>query len=251
MFHRRINRTTMPNLPKINLLYYKNILDRCVKRFFEDNSSGFLKTDDGKYILSSVWRKQKLKKAFLGYIVDELKKYLEPGNEDIFLIIGSCLPRRNMFLYTLDMSWKGGFPQKYRRLLDEEPTVTYFLKEDDIVVDLVLFNDVFYNIFADFMKYPNKQSKKFFGGRKVLFVESCEMDCYAMFKTLKEYYGKLVVNLHKKYNLGEDQCIWSLNEKIDEYSYNKLEFLKKTMVNYKKAFIEFVVDMIRSFDYGS
>lgn len=252
----------MPNLQKINLLYYKNVLDRCVKRFFEDNSSSFLKTEDGKYVLSSVWRKQKLKKVFLGYIVDELKKYLEPGAEDIFLIIGSCLPRRNVFLYTLNMGWKDVFPlgtrlqldyfpEKYKRLLDEEPTVTYFLKEDDIVVDLVLFNGVFDEIFEDFMEKPNKQSKKFFAGRKVLFVASYEMDCYAAFKTLKDYYGRLVVNLHKKYNLGEDKCIWSLNEKIDEYSHNKLVVFKESMVDSRKAFIEFVENMIGRFDDGS
>ena len=87
--------------PKIRLLYFKNILDRCFFRFFEDFNDCFTKTDDGRYILSARNAPEKIRKYFLTEIKTEILKYAKPFdlfNPEYFFVISGCDPAENMLL---------------------------------------------------------------------------------------------------------------------------------------------------------
>ena len=211
-----------PILPRYNVLYFKNIIDRCFSRFFVEYSDSFAKTTSecgDRYVFSSGMSQSALTAVFSSYFDEELSRFVSKYSEvkpEYFLIIGSCIPIDNFALDFVNGS------SKLRKLVETAPDIRYFLKEEDISVDERLFNDVFETIFASHMG-KRKQ-------RNVFFVRSCRLDCYFTYKLLKQRYGSMVVNLHKKNSLGSDRCIYSVNERIDEFCGKKLELLKSNEI---------------------
>lgn len=212
----------VPILPRYNVLYFKNIIDRCFARFFEDYSESFVKSAseyDDRYVFSSSMSQSALTDVFSAYFNEELSKFVSEYSEvkpEFFFIVGSCVPIDNFALDFVNAT------SKLRKLVEEVPDIRYFLAEQDISVDVRLFNDVFETIFISYMK--NRWA------RNVFFIRSCRLDCYFTYKLLKQRYGSMVVNLYKKNSLGLDRCICSVNEKIDDFCGRKLELLKSVEI---------------------
>ena len=104
-------------MPKICLLYYKNILDLAFKRFFEVHNEYFTKVDN-KYVLSNEFNFFHIKKLFIKYIADEIKELVIPysnENPNYYFIIGSCSPKNNLLMKYRD---KGYFPLKLYNLMN-------------------------------------------------------------------------------------------------------------------------------------
>lgn len=199
--------------PRINLVYFKSILDRCLLRFFSERNSEFSKTDDG-YVFSGQAGEQELVGIFTKYVKEELGKYVTDSEMDFFFVIGSCCPGENVLLNHLEPG------NKLKRLIDSNPDIRYFLVEDDIRLDMRLFNSVFERIFVKFMSEKRKTWKN------VFFVRHRNLDCYFLYKLFKRHFGSMVVNLHKKEEMGADRCIYSVNEELDSRCRNKLEILR-------------------------
>ena len=211
--------TKKHNFPRINVLYFKNLIDRCFVRFFHEYSDSFVKQEDETYLFASPLTHSSLKQIFDWYFRDELTKYVveySESNPEFLFIIGSCIPSENFVLNFVNPN------EKLLKIINVTPDLRYFLKEDDISVDMRLFNDVFEEMFSGFMR------KKPY--RNVFFLRHNSLDCYFLFKTIKQIYGSLVVNLHKKNNLGDDRCIYSINEEIDKICNRKLEILKSNEI---------------------
>lgn len=212
--------TQMESKPRINLLYYKNLLDKCFLRFFEEFNADFNKTDGG-YVFSNKISQVTIKKTFVKYLKDELKNFIPEFKEaapEYLFIIGSCIPGDNILLNSFGEDEY--FPQKFRKILETVPDVKYYLKESDIHIDIRMFNAVFEDIFLDFL------NRKVSVARNVFFIRHNRLDCYMMYKTIKQRFGSLTVNLHKKFFTSDDRCIHSVNENIDMYSHRKLEILR-------------------------
>lgn len=206
------------NKPKINLIYYKNILDGCVVRFMDEHNSDFTKGEDGRYVFSGGISESELKRIFLSYVKDEISKYVKEYKEsspEFLFVIGSCYPGDNKLLSF------GGKAPKLRKLIEIIPDITYFLKEQDIELDMRMVNSVFYSIFSKFMKEKRKTWKN------VFFIKHRKIDCYMIYRFFKRKFGKMVVNLHKKMNLGEDRAIFTINEKIDKICPFKDDYIER------------------------
>ena len=133
---------------------------------------------------------------------------------DFFFVIGSCCPGENVLLNHLEPG------NKLKRLIDTNPDIRYFLVEDDIRLDMRLFNSVFERIFVKFMSEKRKTWKN------VFFIRHRNLDCYFLYKLFKRHFGSMVVNLHKKTQMGADRCIYSVNEELDARCHNKLDVLR-------------------------
>ena len=76
------------------------------------------------------------------YIVDELKKHVKPVDvlkSDMYFIIGSCFPASNFLLkYKLSNVY---FPAKLEKFIEDNSSIKYVLKEKDIKVDILAFNN--------------------------------------------------------------------------------------------------------------
>lgn len=207
-------------IPKLKLLYYKNILDVCFQRFFSDFNDDF-KNVDGIYVYKNNLSQTKLKSIFKTYIVEELKKYVTPNSitsGDYYFIIGSCLPKNNILL-----SYKDGyFPAKLDKLINCNYNIKYFLKEKGIKIDLVAFNTLVDEIFIEFFKTPQK-IQKYFGQdyTNIFFIQHSRFDCITLYRAVKYIYGKPnTVNLYKEFLVGAKIVIYSINEYIDKYVHN-------------------------------
>ena len=138
--------------PKIKLLYFKNVLDQCFFKFFEDFNDCFTRKDSGEYVLSAQTAPEKIKKYFIAEIKTEILKYARPFdlfNSEYLFIIGGCDPAENMLLEFKD----GYFPRKLTRIIDSGKCAKYVLKEKDIKIDIEFFNslvdDLFINLFSN------------------------------------------------------------------------------------------------------
>lgn len=214
-------------MARINLLYYKNILDVVLARFVRDNNNLFVKEGDS-YILGSDTAYSSMKKTLTLYIVDELKNYISPfslENRDYYFIIGSCNPCDNILLKFKDDRY---FPEKLTRLINSDYPVKYVLKEKDIKLNLVRMNQIFVEIFNDFFSSRRKVSKMFgkdYGN--LFFIQHRILDCYSMFKIIKKVYGRTnCLNMHKEYMKDMFEPIISVNDLICKYINNKKELLR-------------------------
>ena len=167
--------------PKVNVLYYMDVIDKCMARFFVEHDSEFYKNDDGEYVYSNRFTTSSLSKIFLGYVKDEIKKYIVDfsySSPEFFFIVGSCFPGENVLLQV------GGKAPKLRKLVEIIPDVTYFLKESDISVDMRTFNSVFDHIFTKMM---NKNGKTW---SNVFFVKHRKIDSYILYLYFKKFFAK-------------------------------------------------------------
>ena len=225
-----------PILPRYNVLYFKNIIDRCFSRFFAEYSDSFAKTTsecDDRYVFSSKMSQSSLTGVFSSYFDEELSRFTSKYSEtkpEFFFIVGSCIPMDNFALDFINGS------SRLRKLVENVPDIRYLLKEEDISVDVRLFNDVFETIFSSHMRKRWQ--------RNVFFVRSCRLDCYFTYKLLKQRYGSMVVNLHKKNSLGSDRCIYSVNERIDDCCGRKLELLRSDEITPLKEELYSYIDRL-------
>lgn len=222
--------------PKINLLYYKNILDKCFIRFFSDFNDKFTKSGDD-YIYTNNTSKTKLKRIFIQYVVSEIKQYIKPNsitNQNFYFIIGGCLPKNNILLEVSDSY----FPEKLKKIIYSDYQLKYILKEKDIKLDLILFNDIVDNIFL--MLFKNRTSViKYFGNdySNLFFIRHDRLSCYSMFKTLKFIFGGgSCVNIYKDQFVGIKTPIIAINDLIDKYSNNKQKL--NTLLEFKNILCE-------------
>ena len=216
-------------IPKINVLYYKHILDKSFQRFFNDYNDSFVKSN-GEYVFSKLIAKNKLIKIFRKYIVDEIKGHItEYSISDLnyYIIIGSCFPKDNILLKYKQDNY---IPEKIFNIIEKYPNIRYFLKETDIHVDLMLFNDVFENVF-EYLRERKNILKEFGKNTTNLYMMwNDRLDCKMMYETIRHIFGKVnVVNLHKK-NKITDSVINSLNENIDKYVHGKHSLIDSDMM---------------------
>lgn len=209
---------------KLNLLYYKNILDRVFAQFCKDYNDFFTKVGED-YVLSRGLTKTQLAKVLQDYIVNELKKHVKPADilkSDMYFIIGSCFPASNFLLkYKLSNVY---FPAKLEKFIEDNSSIKYILKEKDIKVDILAFNNVVCQVFNRLFA-SRKHALKLLGPEytNVFFVSNNQLDCYAMFKTIKSLYGKTnCINIYKQNFLEDEmQPLIAVNELIDKYIGNK------------------------------
>jgi hypothetical protein len=62
---------------KINMLYYKHLIDKCLIRFFTDYNSKFVKNSDGVYVYSDMLNETTLFGIFNNYLKDEMSKIVQ------------------------------------------------------------------------------------------------------------------------------------------------------------------------------
>lgn len=221
--------------PKLNLLYYKNIVDCAIKGFVSANNDMFVKDGDNYVFAKSITR-QMLMKRMKVFVLNELGKYIEPYsilNPNHYFIIGSCFPKDNILLSRASESKY--FPEKLKKLIQRPDNLKYILKEKDIKIDIEMFNcvleDIFNNLFRNSKKLDN-----------IHFIRHNRLDCYAMYRIIKDGYGASnVVNLHKKHMSNIKSAIYSVNEMIDLYVHGKKEVIRSSELEFIRAeIIQFV-----------
>lgn len=214
-------------MPKICLLYYKNILDLVFKRFFEEHNDFFTKID-GRYVLSNDFNYFHIKKLFVQYISEEIKYLITPysnDNPNYYFIIGSCSPKNNLLMKYRD---KGYFPLKLYNMIKMKYDIKYFIKEKDISINIIKFNEVLIEIFNDLFK-SRKNIDKYIGKeyQNLFFIQHRNLDCYCMYRIVKYLYGKSnCINLHKEKLSEVGQVIVALNDLICKYVHSKRELIK-------------------------
>ncbi len=218
----------MANIPKINLIYYKNILDNVMVRFFEDYNDSFSR-NEGNYVFSGKMGRSKLKKVLSKYFVEELSPFVEDYDvmkPNFYFVIGSCFPCDNMLLS--HVSENSRFPERLRLFVSQHPNIKYSLKEKDIQIDIEMFNCVFEDIFNSFFN-NRKEVLRAFGSRKtnLRFLKYQNLDCYSTYRIAKDVFGKInIVNLHKQNAEKFRETIRSLNEVIGSYVLKKKEICR-------------------------
>ena len=230
--------------PKIKLLYFKNVLDQCFFKFFEDFNDCFTRKDSGEYVLSAQTAPEKIKKYFIAEIKTEILKYARPFdlfNSEYLFIIGGCDPAENMLLEFKD----GYFPRKLTRIIDSGKCPKYVLKEKDIKIDIEFFNSLVDDLFINLFSNEDSFSKLLGRGYSNVFaVKHRQLDCYSMFKVIKYIYGRnSCVNVWKDEFKDKRQCITAVNDLIDKYVNNK------TAMNKSRKFKN-IVEEVRQYCDG-
>lgn len=207
-------------LPKINYIYYKNLLDLVFVRFFDDFNSSFSRDINDVYVFSSNVSRTALKDYFLKTIKKEIFKISEPWtitDPSWTIVIGSCYPSKNI---VLDYRKDEYFPAKLTKFLEEHPSIRWVMRESGIDIDIELINEVLWEIFVDFISSKAKLGNEY---KNVIFIVHDRLDCYTVFKILKWLYGKSsCVNLYEKENMSRMNLpLVSINEVISKYIHNK------------------------------
>jgi hypothetical protein len=231
------------NLPKINLLYFKNIIDNALTNFINDASEYFKKEND-LYILSKKIPRKRLLKIIESHIIEEIKKFVTKFNitePNYYFIIGSCFPCDNILLKYETTEHK--IPNNIHKLISTHKDIKYFLKERDISIDVEMFNYIFEEIFSKFFK--TKNVIHYFGEdyKTLFFIRHEKLDCYSMYRIIKDLYGRInVINLHKKNKDKMTENIVSINELIGKKIIHKKEICRSSDIEYIKNEIKQYVD---------
>lgn len=233
----------MMTMPKFNLLYYKNILDLAFQLFFDQNNNKFKKQDDC-YILADAMSISQLQNAFRRHIATVIKQYAKPysiEHPEYWLVIGACMPKDNMLLKCKNQQY---FPAKLQKLIDAPWQIKWLLKEKDIKIDNIKFNEACIQLFNKCFK-NNAAVTKMLGKEwsNVHFVQHSQLDCYSMFKTIKALYGRSnCTNVWKDKMQNVKLPLVALNDLIDRYIHNKVDLNRlpqfKIAVQEVKQFID-------------
>lgn len=214
---------------KLNLIYYKCLLDLAIEEFVKCYEDFFTKDQD-RYVFGLNVSKKKLYGALEECIEECLSRVMAcSGKNGIFLVIGSCYPKDNLLLEFKDDNY---FPRKLSNLIDSKPSLKWLLKEKDIEIDIDLFNEAFISIFN---KHFNRQELKRSSALapKTVFVSHTHLDCYMLFKTIKWAYGSSnCCNVWKEKLAERRQNLVALNELVSKYIHNKSRMNKS--VKFKK-----------------
>lgn len=227
-------------IPKINLLYYKHILDSVLFDFFQETNEFFTKQDD-VYVFSAGISRLRLTEYFTKKIVSTIKKHVvsySKKDPNYYFIIGACYPKDN---FLLKYRHQGYFPEKLSRLIFSDNYAKYLLREKDIHIDMKFITDIFLDVFIKFFSSKSAVLKEFGASyQNVVFIMHNRLDCYLMFKVLKYVFGaKNCVNVYAEKLSNEPKCIIAVNELIDKYITNKKE------INKSKDFVNIVNEIRR------
>lgn len=212
---------------KLNLIYWKCILDASIEKMFDVIGSMFIREDDGTYVFSAGWNEAKMSKILETCIRDTMLEFIAPSTKtnDKFIVISSCWPKDNMLL-----KFKNGayFPKKLEMLVNEKPDIKYFLREKDICIDMTSLNRIFMQFFNK-MFNDRRSIVRFLGDgfTNVIFLSHSHLDCYALFKIVKHLYGNSnCTNVWKEKMSGQKQHLVAVNELIARYVQKKNEMNK-------------------------
>ena len=225
-------------VPKLNLIYYKALADKCFERFCSENNSSFSKVGN-EYVLAEAMTKAKLKKTLKLYLADELIHLMSKDGSsklDWLLVIGGCMPKDSLLLKC--RSSGDVFPKKLDSILNADFQIKYFLREHDIKVDLVQLNEVIAELFNDLF-LSRRAVIRMLGeaGRKVMFVQHQHLDCYIMFKAIKSLYGRTnCCNLYKERFRSSSGCLVAVNDIVDRCIKGRQQL--NSMPEFKKAIKE-------------
>ncbi len=206
---------------KISFLYYKNLLDLAFTEFFEEFNDSFARQLDGTYLFSSDVSRTKIKKFFKESILRRLSSLSSPWSIEhptCLVVIGSCFPKDNALL---DLKTaRDVFPCSLSLALSAAPTVKWILREQDIKLDDLEFNEVLVEIFNEFFKKSSKHQSIF---KNIMFVTHRNLDCYAIFKILKWTYGRsATVNLYERAGLSKQKLpLVAVNDLLSKHIHNK------------------------------
>lgn len=218
-------------LPKYHLLYFKCLLDVAFIEFFDKHNDQFAK-QDGKYFFCGMMSKQAIEDFFMESVQKQLDALIEPfdiiRSPNYYFIIGACQPRDNFLLNFKDDT----FPKKLMDAINGKLHLKYFLREQDIVIDMVQFNEACCEVF----------NKMFFGNaikakKHVFFLTHKNLDCYSMFKILKCIFGRAnCINMRDMFFQDVQSPIIAVNDLIDKSIHNKMQANKDK--RFKKLFDE-------------
>lgn len=205
---------------KLNLIYYKNILDVIVSRFINDYNDSFTKIND-YYVMSASIDKTSLKRYMslaVKNFINELYELVHAQHGKL-IIIGACYPSENILL-SLNTS---KFPSKLQLALDSRSHIKYVLKEHDILIDIDMFNAVSIELFNEWFSNDAIHNKTFKGkSNDIVFVSHKNLDCYMVFKAIKWIYGQSnCVNIWKNKLNMPCEHITAINDLVSRYSNNK------------------------------
>ena len=219
---------------KLNLIYWKCLLDSTVEKMFDVIGNMFIRADDGTYVFSAGWNESKMSKFFEQCLRDTMLKVIVPSDEtnDKYIVISSCWPKDNLLLKLKNGAY---FPKKLECLVNEKPEIKYLLKERDICIDIASLNNVFINAFNK-MFNDSGNALKLLGDKfnNVIFVSHSHLDCYALFKIVKHIYGNSnCVNVWKEKMLKQKSHLVAVNDLISKY------IAKKTCMNKSRELKEY------------
>ena len=203
---------------KLNLIYYKCLLDIAVEELVHKHEDFFTKCN-GRYVLGLSISKAKLQAELekcINTTVDEVTSAF-CGKDDVLVVIGSCWPKDNLLLEFKDSKY---FPAKLQKLLDTKPALKWLLAEKDIDIGIDLLNELLVNLFNK--RFCKKEPKRAAAKQKVIYLSHSRLDCYMLFKTLKWAYGSSnCCNIWKEKLASRKPCLVAVNDLISKYIHNK------------------------------
>lgn len=151
-------------------------------------------------------------------ILLQLVKPFDALDANYYFILGSCMPKDSLLLKSSNVR----LPEKLRSIVDGKLQLKYLLKEHDIKLDIVLFNQVFIDIFNQLFESKDAICRLLGSNFKnVIFAMNKKLDCYALFKTVKFLYGRSnCINLHKKLECMPSPII-AVNDLICKHIHSK------------------------------
>lgn len=225
---------------KLNLIYYKNVLDIIVSRFINDYNDCFTKINDC-YVLSTSIDRTSLKK----YIKLALKNFIAEirtiyaSKHDKLIVIGACYPVNNILLSLNSAE----FPSNLQQILLEKPDIKYVLKESDILIDIEMFNSIAIEIFNEIFSSESNKKKLFDAeSNNIIFISHNHLDCYMVFKSIKWIFGQSnCVNIWKNKLNAPCEHIIAVNDLISRYANNKRQLnSNKTFKQYAHEIKEYL-----------
>lgn len=203
-------------MPKFRLIYFKNLLDIALIKFFDEYNDKF-QNSNGIYIFSENWNTKKFATVLKKYIIEILQKHIVKYDRlkpIYYLIIGACMPKDNMLLQYKDLKY---FPQKLDKIIQSDLQLKYLLREKDIKIDSILLNNACVMLFNEFfcMKEVKHKNEIF---KNLIFVQHKNLDCYTTFKLIKYSFGRSnCINMYKELFKEARSPIIAINDLIDKY----------------------------------
>jgi len=222
--------------PKMRLLYYKNVLDLAVSRFFGKFNDSFSKTDASRYVFSSDASRESLKKTFKEIILEVIEELDEPWKIESpswLVLLGGCYPKNNIILKYRNT--KDYFPTKLEKILETESTIKWILAEKDIDVDIRLFNELFNDIF---LELSSRRFSLNHNLKNVICISHKNLDCYMIFKIMKWIYGRSAcINVYEDAGISKTRLpLIAINDLLSKYIHNKQEMNRSK--GFKKCALE-------------
>lgn len=207
---------------KLNLIYYKCLLDSAVEKMFDVIGSMFVRDSNGAYVFSGGWSEARLEALLETCLSEAMHEVIVPAHKtfDKYVVISSCWPKDNLLLKMKDSAY---FPKKLDKLLSSKPEVKYLLREKDICIDILALNHIFIKVFNK-MFNDSKHAAKVLGAgfSNVIFLSHSHLDCYALFKVIKHIYGNAnCVNMWKEKMSCKMQHLVAVNDLISKYVQKK------------------------------